>query len=227
MDPHAIHAIIYRAQTRGNAIEALQQARTDAGLEPLTRDEAQAALWAELKSCGWALLTAPELHAAYEEWQACLRLEDDLGKLRDDIELLRAAYREPRTMVLIEVKTDTVKESRAGLIGERKIGPDVGSVRLRAIADSTAVVSKLEDAYARARSRFLKAVGNYQRSLYEIEGLPVTEVYRRIMARAWKDGELDIARAAIPAGEPALKSGAVETVMASLSRRLSERSTLP
>ena len=226
MDPVAIDAVINQCRTGQDAVKVYSAAIVKAGGEEPTRTAAGAALLEAVRTSGWALLVAPELHAAYQEWLACGRWEDDLSELRRLRDRVAEGIDKPATMVLVEVKSDKVYDSKAGLIGERKVGPDMLSVRAAAYAKMAAEVTRAEEAYARARSRFVKSVYAYQRSMEPLRGLQPKDLAKLILSQSYREGDLAIARAAIDEGPAALQSGSVDRVMASLRSRLDQRSTI-
>lgn len=226
MDPSAIDAVINQCRTRESAVEVYRASVVAAGKPCPTVGAATDALYAAIRTSGWALLVAPELHAAYQEWQACCRFEDDLAELRRLRDRVAEGIDKPATMVLVEVKSDKVYESKAGLIGERKVGPDMLSVRAAAYAKLAAEVTRAEEAYARARTRFVRAVYAYQRAMEPVRSMEPRDLAKLILSQSYREGDLAIARAAIDEGQAALQSGVVDRVMSSLRSRLDQRSTI-
>ena len=97
----------------------------------------------------------------------------------------------------------------------------------RAFADDLAAeVTRAEEAYARARNRFVKSIYAYQRSMEPLRELQPKDLAKIILSQSYREGDLAIARAAIDEGPAALQSGSVDRVMASLRSRLDQRSTI-
>lgn len=211
MDPVAIDAVINQCRTGQDAVKVYREAVVRAGGEEPTRTAAGAALLEAVRTSGWALLVAPELHAAYQEWLACGRWEDDLIALR--------AVRDGAG-----VKIEAIASDPFLIDAEGCARADILPARIRAYASMAAEVTRAEEAYARARSRFVKSVYAYQRSMEPLRGLQPKDLAKLILSQSYREGDLAIARAAIDEGPAALQSGSVDRVMASLRSRLLDRS---
>lgn len=224
MDPTAIDAVINQCRTGQDAVKVYREAIVKAGGEEPTRTAAGAALLEAVRTSGWALLVAPELHAAYQEWLACNRFEDDLEGLRHHRDIVGVQMREPSSWRVVEIDKGAKFGDGVEVFNEVKIGPDVLSVRAAAYAKMAAEITRAEEAYARARSRFVKSVYAYQRSMEPLRGLQPKDLAKLILSQSYREGDLAIARAAIDEGPAALQSGSVDRVMASLRSRLLDRS---
>lgn len=188
------------------------------------------AVYAVLERSGWALLVAPELWAAYQEWLACWRLEDDLARLRRHRDLVGRQMRKPKHWRVVEVDTGKVRakpatdDADAEMYGEIKVGPDVLSVRAAAYAKLAAEITRAEAEYARGRARFVKSVQAYQRRLADVNGMEAPSKARAILARqAWLEGELSVFAACQESGAPPQDEAGIRTICANVDRRLVDR----
>lgn len=208
MDAAAIDALIFFARTQGDAKARYRELVHD---PDLTDAQVNAALWAALDRHEWTMLLAPELWAAYLEWQSCQRLEHDLDRHRD---------------VLGQAQTAVGHAMSDPFL----IGPEGGQVadivptRVSAYAKVAAEVTRAEAEYARARNRFVKCAYAVLRRRALAEEWPRDERLRIMLRQqAWLDGEVATVHALMGTPAPS-DAGGVTAIMESLARRLPDLS---
>lgn len=196
----AIHALT-TAQTERQALDLLITAH------PMSVYEARVALGQAVADLGWALLVAPELYLCLSAWWRVQRIADDLEVARDTRDRLAKGLAEPRVMVVVETRTGKVVARPEGLIGETKVGPDLLSVRSKALFDGSNTIFKGEDALARAELAFQAAVARYQRSLKKFRDMPPQQQAAELMQITYVEGHHEVARALLTfkaeGGDPA------------------------
>ena len=198
---HPAAEALHNTRSRDAAIAVYTAAEVAAGREAPTSAEAIIGANAVFYDSIWPLLIAPELWAAYEEWLALRRLADYIERLNQGAELISAGLHKPATMVVMEVKTGKVVRHEQGLIGERKSGPDLASVRLGALSDATATLARVEDALARARARFLKMCYAYKARLDAVKKMTPAEQHAALKERALIEDEKALAFAIMSSEE--------------------------
>ena len=155
------------------------------------------AAWREIgrvvTEVGWALLIAPELWCVLEEWFACRRLEADLDAARDARDRLQRGIAEPRTMVVVETRTGKVVARPEGLIGETKIGPDMLSTRVAAMAQITGATTKAEAEWGRRRKALHEYVQAYQARVLVVEGMTLQQQAAALMRLSLVQGQQALA----------------------------------
>lgn len=200
----AVDALLHYAQTRGDAVEHF---RTAMGQPEMPVTEVNAAFWSALDRHGWAILLAPELWAAFLEWQSCQRFEADIERHRRVLSTAEDA-------VNCAVVSPFLLDAQGGQIG------DIIPARTAAYAKVAAEVTRAEAEYARARARFVKCCYAVLRRKTLTDEWPKDDRARVMLRRqAWLEGEIATVHALM--GTPAPQDeGGVTSIMQSLAKRL-------
>lgn len=175
----------------------------------MTHYEACAALGEAVASLGWALLVAPELYLCLCAWWRIQRITDDLEVARDTRDRLKGAIDEPETLLIVETSKEDqpLRFADDAVVRVLKVGPDILSVRAKALFDGSSTIFKGEDALARAEAAFDAAVHRYQRSLEDVSAMTPQQQAARLMRLTYQAGNFEVARALLTfkaeGGDPA------------------------
>lgn len=224
----ALDCIIHEARTQQDAC-----ARYMAQHPELTRSQAVAALYAAIERSAWALLVAPELWALACEWWTIARIEGYIERLNARADTIAAAIDQPETLLLVEMEGASERIDGEGNVYRTiKTGPDVLSVRVKALSDVSGTLGKLEAELARARARYVRCVELYQDSLIAIADMPPVEQARALLRQQWTEQHKAGMRAQLSLAEqpraligcdPALLMGELEALQSAKRQALARR----